>query len=66
MLWMKFGKNRFHGLEEMSFENFDDGRTTDTWLYYKLRWAKNTNTKAGVSPDMTKVKSMRSELVYMT
>ena len=24
--------------EEMSFENVDDERTTDAWLYYKLTY----------------------------
>ena len=24
--------------EEMSFENFDDGRTTDAWVYYKVTY----------------------------
>ena len=36
--------------EEMSFENVDDGRTMDAWLYYKLRWAKK--------------KEKRKEIVY--
>ena len=24
--------------EDVSFENADDGRTTDAWLYYKLTY----------------------------
>ena len=37
MLYVKYGKNRLHASEEMSFENVDDdGRRTDACLYYKV------------------------------
>ena len=36
MLYVKCGKIGFMASEEMSFENVDDGRTMDAFLYYKL------------------------------
>ena len=42
MLYVKYEKNRPPASEEMSFENVDrrttDGRTTDTFIYYKLTY----------------------------
>ena len=36
MLYVKYEKNWPAASEEKSFENVDDGRTTDTSIYYKL------------------------------
>ena len=37
-------------LEEMVFENVDDGRMTDAWLYYKFTYEPS----AGCSGELTK------------
>ena len=41
MLCVKYGKNRLHGFRGNVVWKWWRRQTTDAWLCYKLRWAKN-------------------------